>query len=108
MIARIWRGTVRSADAEAYAAYMHETGLAAYAATPGNLDARMLRRALADGRTEFVMVSVWDSLEAVKAFAGDDYEQAVFYPEDERFLVTRELRVAHYDVAASVPARRDR
>jgi hypothetical protein len=41
-----------------------------------------------------------DSLDAVKAFAGHDYETAVFYPEDERFLVERDEKCAHYEVAA--------
>jgi hypothetical protein len=45
-----------------------------------------------------VMFTLWDSLEAVKAFAGEDYEAAVFCPEDERFLIERDLRAAHFDV----------
>ena len=44
------------------------------------------------------MFTLWDSLEAVRAFAGDDYETAVFYPEDERFLVERDLTTTHYQV----------
>ncbi|MDP9225488.1 MAG: hypothetical protein M3P18_16925 [Actinomycetota bacterium] len=44
-----------------------------------------------------VFKAVWDSIEAIKAFAGEDYEAAVFYPEDDRFLVERDL-TAHYDV----------
>ena len=71
--------------------------MAGYARTPGNRGVWMLRRDV-DDRTEFVMFTLWDSLEAVKAFAGDDYETAVFYPEDERFLVERELTAAHYEV----------
>jgi heme-degrading monooxygenase HmoA len=97
MVARIWRGAVRSADADEYAAYMRRTGLAAYRATPGNRGAWMLRRDV-DDRTEFVMFTLWDSLDAVKAFAGDDYEQAVFYPEDDRFLIERDLVSSHYTV----------
>lgn len=58
----------------------------------------MLRRHIGD-RTEFVMFTLWDSLDAVKAFAGDDYETAVFYPQDERFLVERNLQATHYEVA---------
>jgi heme-degrading monooxygenase HmoA len=45
-----------------------------------------------------MMFTLWDSLEAVKAFAGDDYETAVFYPQDERFLVERDPTAAHYEV----------
>ena len=101
MIARIWKGAVRQRDGDAYARYMRETGLAEYAATPGNRGAWMLRRDL-DDRTEFVMFTLWDSLEAVRSFAGDDYETAVFYPEDDRFLVERDLTATHYQVDTQV------
>lgn len=97
MIARIWKGAVRRRDADAYAAYMRETGIAGYVQTPGNRGAWMLRRDV-NGRTEFVMFTLWDSIDAVKAFAGHDYETAVFYPEDDRFLVERDLTAAHYEV----------
>ena len=97
MIARTWKGTVRQADGDDYARYMQDTGLAAYAATPGNRGAWMLRRNVGD-LIEFVMFTLWDSVDAVKAFAGDDYERAVFYPEDERFLVDRDLSAKHYEV----------
>jgi aminoglycoside 6'-N-acetyltransferase len=98
MIARIWRGAVRRPDGDVYAEYMHGTGIAGYARTPGNRGAWMLRRDVGD-RTEFVMFTLWESLEAVKAFAGEEYETAVFYPEDERFLVERDLQATHFDVA---------
>ena len=97
MIARIWKGAVRRRDGDSYAAYMRETGIAGYLATPGNRGAWMLRRDL-DDRVEFVMFTFWDSLEAVKAFAGQDYETAVFYPKDDHFLVERDLTATHYDV----------
>ena len=97
MIARIWTGAVRREDADAYADYMLETGVAGYADTPGNRGVWMLRRDL-DDRTEFTMFTLWESIEAIRAFAGDDYEAAVFYPEDDRFLIERDLRVRHYDV----------
>lgn len=102
MIARIWKGAVRRADGDAYAEYMQATGIAGYAATPGNRGAWMLRRDV-EGRAEFLMVTLWDSLAAVKAFAGDDPEQAVFYPEDERYLVERDLTATHYEVAGTAP-----
>ena|SRR6266571_9435033 len=97
MIARIWKGAVRKQDAEAYAEYMQSTGVAEYADTRGNRAVWMLRRDLGEN-TEFLMFTLWDSVEAVKAFAGDDHETAVFYPEDERFLVERELTATHYVV----------
>jgi heme-degrading monooxygenase HmoA len=82
---------------DAYAQYMQQTGVAGYAKTPGNRGVWMLRRNV-DDRTEFMMFTLWDSLEAVKAFAGDDYETAVFYPEDERFPVERDRTAVHYEV----------
>ncbi len=101
MIARIWRGAVREEDAEAYASYMTRTGIPGYAETPGNRGVYMLRRTTAEN-CEFVMVTFWESLEAVKAFAGEDYETAVFYPEDDHYLVERDLKSAHFEVAAAV------
>jgi hypothetical protein len=43
-------------------------------------------------------LSFWDSRDSIRAFAGEDIDQAVFYPEDDRFLVERDLMVRHYDV----------
>jgi heme-degrading monooxygenase HmoA len=97
MIARIWKGAVRRHDGDAYARYMQDTGVAGYAGTPGNRGLWMPRRDVGD-RTEFVMFTLWDSLEAVRGFAGDDCQTAVFYAEDDRFLVERDLTAAHYEV----------
>jgi heme-degrading monooxygenase HmoA len=99
VIARIWRGAVRPADADAYGSYIAQTGLAGYVQTAGNRGAWMLRRDVGE-LTEYVTFTLWDSLDAVKAFAGADYETAVFYPEDDRFLVERDEKCAHYDVVA--------
>jgi heme-degrading monooxygenase HmoA len=100
MIARTWRGAVRAEDAEAYAAYIRSTGIAEYAATPGNRGAYLLYRIDGD-RAEVLTVSFWDSLDAVRGFAGDDIDRAVFYPEDDRYLVDRDVTANHYVVAAS-------
>jgi heme-degrading monooxygenase HmoA len=97
MIVRSWRGATKAEDAEAYLAYLHQTGLADFRKVDGNRGALALRR-IADGRAEFVVISFWDSERAIRDFAGDDIEQAVFYPEDERFLIDRDERVSHYDV----------
>ena len=97
MIARIWRGSTRTKQADEYLAYLHETGLKDYRATPGNKGAWVLRRPVGD-QTEFVTLTFWDSLDAVRAFAGDDYERAVYYPEDTAFLLELLPTVEHYDV----------
>jgi heme-degrading monooxygenase HmoA len=97
MIARIWRGAVRKQDGDAYARYMQDTGVAGYTDTAGNAGVWMLRRD-ADEKTEFLMFTLWDSVDAIKAFAGENYETAVFYPEDDRFLIERDLTSTHYVV----------
>jgi heme-degrading monooxygenase HmoA len=97
MIARTWRGATKAEDAEAYLEYLHQTGLTEYRKTPGNRGVLGLRRIVND-RAEFLLVSLWESEEAIRQFAGQDIEQAVFYPEDERFLVDRDRRVSHYEV----------
>jgi heme-degrading monooxygenase HmoA len=99
MIARIWRGAVRPDDADEYTTYIRDTGIAEYLLTPGNRGAWMLRRDEA-GRTEFITYSLWDSLDAIRGFAGDDIEAAVYYPEDERFLIEQDDRVKHYEIVA--------
>lgn len=102
MLARVWKGSVRRKDVDEYTVYMRETGVVDYASTPGNRGVWMLRRDRDDDVTELVMLTLWESVDAVRAFAGEDYEQAVFYPRDDRFLVERDLHVTHYDVALAV------
>jgi hypothetical protein len=101
VIGRTWRGTVRAKDAEAYAAYIRRTGLAAYAATPGNHGAWLFYRVDGD-RAEILTISLWESMQSIHGFAGDNVERAVFYPEDDRFLLDRDL-VAHHWVVADAP-----
>lgn len=102
MIARTWRGATRAEDAAEYAEYIRTTGIAEYAATPGNRGAYLLYRIEGD-RAEILTLSFWDSLESIHGFAGDDIDQAVFYPEDDRYLVERDLTARHYVVGAVAP-----
>ncbi len=97
MIARIWRGAVQAEDAHAYAAYVQRTGIEGYQRTPGNRGAWLLWRVEAD-RAEFITLSFWESRAAIEAFAGHDIDKAVFYPDDEQFLIERDLTVQHYEV----------
>jgi heme-degrading monooxygenase HmoA len=104
MIARIWKGVVRREDGDAYADDTRDTGFNAYAETAGNRGAWMLRRDQAE-RTEFITFSLWDSAEAIRAFAGEDIETAVYYPEDDRYLIERDATVSHYEVADQIEPR---
>ncbi len=99
MIARVWHGRVPTHRADAYYDYLCRTGLADYAGTPGNRGVQVLRRA--EGAvTHFLLTTFWDSLDAIRAFAGPDAERARYYPEDDAYLLEREPRVTHYEVLA--------
>lgn len=101
-IARVWRGETRAADADRYLAYLEETGARTMLGTPGNRGVQIWRRFLKD-RSEFLVVLYWDSLDGIRAFAGDDYERAVYFPEDARYLLSLEPGVAHYEVMRGGP-----
>jgi heme-degrading monooxygenase HmoA len=101
VIARIWQGEVRRADAETYGEYIRETGFGEYGHTAGNRGAWLLRRD--DGeQTRFLALSLWESLDAVRGFAGEDVEAAVLYPEDARYLLPGSSSITHYDVVDRV------
>jgi uncharacterized damage-inducible protein DinB/heme-degrading monooxygenase HmoA len=100
MIARSWDGVTRTAQADEYADYVRRTGVTDLAATGGNLGVYLLRRREGD-RTRFRVLSLWDSMEGIRRFAGDDPEKARYYPEDERFLLALEPHVEHFEVVAA-------
>jgi heme-degrading monooxygenase HmoA len=97
MIARTWRGATKAEDAEAYLQYLHQTGFRGFRETPGNLGALALRQ-IVDSKAVFLVVSFWESEDAIRAFAGAAIERAVFYPEDDHFLVERDNHVTHFEV----------
>ena len=78
MIVRIWTGKVRTQDADAYLEY------------------QLLRRTKGDV-TEYIFTTRWESYDAIRAFAGDDFEKAKYYPEDEKFLLEMTPKVLHYE-----------
>ena len=96
MIARSWRGWTRPEDADAYLDHVERTGGRAARATAGNLGYYILRRDDGD-RVEFVTMSLWESLDAIRAFAGDDLAVA-FVEDDDRYLVDHERFVTHYEL----------
>jgi heme-degrading monooxygenase HmoA len=96
-IARTWRGETKAEDGEAYTRYLERTGFAEYRETPGNLGVLGLRR-VRNGIAEFLLVTLWESEAAVKRFAGSDTSKAVFYPEDERYLVSADPTAEHFEV----------
>ncbi len=97
MILRRWRGAVRADDAEVYLAHQAGTGVSDYRSTPGNRGVLVLRRAV-DDLVEVITLSLWDSMDDVRRFAGDQPEVAVFYPGDDDLLVEKDEHVDHFEV----------
>jgi heme-degrading monooxygenase HmoA len=97
VIARVWRGWTEAADADAYERFLRTELFPEVARLDGFGGAHILRRPEPDGEVEFVTVTLFDSLDAVRAFAGEDYETPVIEPEAQRLLSRYEDRAAHYD-----------
>ena len=96
MITRIWHGKTKAQDADAYLAYIQQTGLKDYAATPGIVSAKILRKIEGD-TCHFYTVTEWENIESIKQFAGDDFEKARYYEEDKKYLLELEETVNHYE-----------
>lgn len=97
MIARIWRGKTEESKAEEFFNFMLKTGVKDLSSTEGNQGVLVFRR-VNKGYVEFLMISLWESYEAIRRFAGEDISKAVYYPEDKDYLVKLEPNVEHYEV----------
>lgn len=97
MIARVWKGWTTSENADAYERLLRETVIPGLQQIDGHRGAYILRQDNPD-ETEFVVVNLFESLEAVKAFAGPDYTVPVFEPEARRLLSKVEPIARHYEV----------
>ena len=95
----MWRGWVDTDRVSEYVDYVTRTGLSAYRRTPGNLGVEMWTRDVGGGRSEVTTLSWWESLDHIRGFAGDEIDRAVFYPEDDEYLIDREAMVTHHEVA---------
>ena len=89
MIARTWRGRTLASKSDEYVDVVKRTGVSAIRATEGNAGVWLLRRI--EGEVAyFQVISLWDSMEAIRGFAGPDPERAVYYPEDDAFLLEKD------------------
>lgn len=99
VIARLWRGAVDEADAPAYLELMRQIAIPDYRAVAGNLGAWCLHSAR--GRiVDVAMLTMWENLAAVRAFAGEDVLSAKYYDFDDRYLLWKAPQVVHSDVHA--------
>ena len=103
MIARIWRGITLAEKADAYIDHLNQTGIKDYALIPGNRGVSVLRRPQGE-HSEIVVISLWDSMDAVRAFAGENPERSVYYPTDEDYLLEMEPLVRLYEVVEQIEA----
>ena len=97
MIARLWHGATLAERAQDYLAFLQARALPDYRATPGHLSAHVLHRTVG-AITHYLVVSHWESREAIAAFAGSDIARAKYYREDVDFLLEFEPTVEHYVV----------
>ena len=99
MIARHWRGWTKAGDADRYERLLKETVLPQLKLISGYCGGYVLRHDGAE-ESEFVVINLFDSLDAVRAFAGENYAVAVFEPEAKRLLSRVEPEAMHYEVRA--------
>ena len=106
MIIRLWRGVATSAaDGDAYARHATETVFPALGRLAGHRGAWLLRRAVG-GRGEILVMTLWESKQAIEAFAGPDIAKAIVEPEARAVLAEFDDFATHYDVVASTPGGR--
>ena len=97
MIVRMWHGRVPTSKADAYREFVNGRAIPDYRSVKGNISVHILERPEGD-ITHFITLTFWESLEAIKGFAGEDVETAKYYPEDKDFLLEFEPNVVHYEV----------
>jgi heme-degrading monooxygenase HmoA len=97
MIIRMWHGRVPVEKAAQYRDFLIRRAIPDYRSVSGNLDVQILERV--DGTVvHFITMTHWESLESIRAFAGDDIDDAKYYDEDVDFLLEFEPKVVHYEV----------
>jgi heme-degrading monooxygenase HmoA len=101
MIIREWRGRASSSQADAYPKHFREKVIPELRHVPGFAGAQLGRRKLGD-KIEFLVLTRWRSMDAIRAFAGMDVEQAVVEPDVVAALIEFDGRVRHYDVVEEV------
>ncbi len=100
MIARLWHGLTRAAHYDEYLDFLRARAIPDYRSTAGNRGVQILRR-LDGQQAHFLIITYWDSSDAIARFAGTDVNRAKYYPEDQAYLLEFEPTVTHYEVAAS-------
>lgn len=96
-IMRLWHGEVAIDQADEYEQFMIDRAAPDYASVDGLLKLYFQRRD-EDDIAHFLLVTIWDSLESIKKFAGARPELAKYYPEDDDFLLEKEKHSSMYEI----------
>lgn len=102
MIVRLWRGRSAAAEAEAYSEFLRECAYPDYGEADGNRGWMLLRRPLGEF-VELMLVSFWDSMDALVKYAEGDPDRPKYYPEDRAALVDPPDRVDHFEIVDLQP-----
>jgi len=100
VISRHWKGVAKPGQAEVYIDHLKSDTFPKLASLPGFLSASILKRAVEAG-TEFHSVTVWESLDAIRAFAGPHADVAVVPPTVQGLMASFDAHVVHYEVVES-------
>ena len=105
MIARLWKTKCPARHKRGFLEHLQRTGIDETTATPGFQGAQVLARDMPKedkedmvDMVEIALITYWDGLESIKAFAGDDIDVARLYPGDERYELDPDDFVTHYAV----------
>jgi len=99
MIARIWHGYTKPEHADAYEAMLKPELLPGISKAKGYKGSYLLRRGAGD-EIEFITIMLWDSVDAIRAIAGPDYETAVIPEERRKYLSRYDAKAAHYEIVS--------
>ncbi|MEO0570675.1 MAG: antibiotic biosynthesis monooxygenase [Bacteroidota bacterium] len=99
MVARIWHGKTSIEKFESYTQFLKEVAIPDYQKTEGFINLTFLRKGI-NNEGHFTLITFWKNIEVIKNFAGEDFEKAKYYPEDDGFLLEFEEKVQHHEVFA--------
>jgi heme-degrading monooxygenase HmoA len=99
VIARVWRGYTKAEHADAYESMLKPELLPGLSKVAGYRGSYLLRREAGE-EVEFVTIILWESLDAFRAVAGPDFENAVIPEERRQYLARYDAKAAHYNIAA--------
>jgi heme-degrading monooxygenase HmoA len=97
MISRHWKGVAKPGEADHYIHHLRNDTFPKLAKIDGFISASILRRSISE-RTEFLVVTTWQSIEAIRQFAGESAQTAVVPPEVQAMMLVYDREVVHYEI----------